>query len=121
MPTIAQSLWLPVGRANFFTVPGDLELLHSSSHNGQHECSAKMTPDPPALQVSSMRRLLEVLPAYYGYDETGEYQNGLELGDTARPVLVTLTLTPSLDYKGVASQRRIDANGDLVRAGITKV
>lgn len=68
-----------------------------------------------------MRRLLEVLPAFYGYDAVAVYEKSPERAEDARPIKVILTLRPQHDYKGVFSRRRVQANGDLVQAGITSV
>jgi hypothetical protein len=121
MSVASMSLWLPVGRANFFNVSDDRELLHRQSGTPELKCSPKMGRHHPNLQVSTMRRLLEVLPAFYGYEDISLYERSLELAEDTRPIKVILTLQPELDYQGIASQRRLQANSDLVQAGITSV
>jgi hypothetical protein len=120
MSIVSLSLWLPVGRANFFNVSDDRELLHLQSGTSELKCSPR-TGHHPNLQVSTMRRLLEVLPVYYGYEDISLYEQSLELAEDTRPIKVILTLHPEFDYQGIASQRRLQANGDLLQAGITSV
>jgi hypothetical protein len=115
--TISQSLWLPVGRANFFSVPEDREFLHASESENELQCSTALDHHPN-LQVSTMRRLLEVLPAFYGYDNIAVCGKA-ELTEDGQPVRITLSLTPQHGYEGLVSHRRTQANGKLVQAGVT--
>jgi hypothetical protein len=115
----SQSLWLPVGRANFFSVPEDREFVHLPNNSNEITCSAGLEHHPN-LQVSTMRRLLEVLPAFYGYDANAQCES-TKLAEEGQPVKVTLSLSPHEEYTGPDSHRRTQANRKLVRAEITKV
>ncbi len=117
MISISQSLWLPIGRANFFSVPEDRKFLHVLSSENRLQCSAALDHHPN-LQVSTIRRLLEVLPAFYGYDATADFES-TELTEDGQPVKVTLSLIPAHGYEGPDGYRRAQANGSLVQAGIT--
>jgi hypothetical protein len=123
MSALSLSLWLPIGRANFYsgTAKGWLESPASSSsahdnvmHNVVHNvmrCSSRMLREPgyiPHLQASVLRRLLEVLPSSLGYDPVGVSALSEELDGLSRPVDVTMTLTPP-------------RHGTLARAGVTRV
>lgn len=84
---MTRSLWLPVGTANFFSSMTDPVLLV----DGDGHCrSDRREQDPgyvPFLRESVFRRLVEVLPASFGYDRTGV----CEFGEGGRPVSVTMT------------------------------
>jgi hypothetical protein len=77
MSIVSLSLWLPVGRVNFFNVSDDQELLHRQSGTSELKCSPRMDHHPN-LQVSIMRRLLEVLPAFYGSEDISLYEQSVE-------------------------------------------
>jgi hypothetical protein len=89
MTSAQVAFWLPVGRANFFSVSADQILLLRG--NG-HVCVAT-TPDTPRLQATVMRRALEVAP-YFGYDALASYEVARSDDEGERPVAVTLTLRP---------------------------
>jgi hypothetical protein len=114
---VSQSLWLPIGRANFFSIPEDRKFLHVSYGEKKLRCSVALDHHPN-LQVSTIRRLLEVLPAFYGYDATAVYESA-ELAEGGQPVRVTLSLTPEYGYEGPTGYRRAQANGSLIQAGVT--
>jgi hypothetical protein len=116
---ISQSLWLPVGRANFFSVPEDREFIHAPSDENKPRCSA-VADHHPNLQVSTVRRLLEVLPKFYGYDAIALFETA-ELTEADQPVKVTLSLTPEQGYDGPDGYRRAQINGYLVHAGVTQL
>jgi hypothetical protein len=117
MIRVSLSLWLPIGRANFFSVPEDREFLHVPYGASRLKCSAALDHHPN-LQVSTFRRLLEVLPASYGYDATAVCESA-ELADDGQPVKVTLSLTPEHGHDESASYRRARTNGALIQAGVT--
>jgi hypothetical protein len=109
MSALSVSLWLPIGRANFYsgTAKGWLE---SSTTGNVMRCSSRQLAEPgyvPHLQASVLRRLLEVLPGSLGYDPVGTSTISEGLGGLGRPVDVTMTLVP--------------AEGALTRAGISRV
>jgi hypothetical protein len=116
---ISQSLWLPVGRANFFSVPEDREFIHALGDGDKPRCSA-VADHHPNLQVSTVRRLLEVLPKFYGYDAIALFESG-ELTEVGQPVKVTLSLTPEQGHDGPDGYRRAQINGYLVHAGVTEL
>jgi hypothetical protein len=98
--TVTASLWLPVGRSNFFSVPEDRKLLDQAVLSqagppGPPSCGATDFRDPPPLQVSMVRRILEVLPRSYGYDPTGTYVNSEDAAEGKRAVSLTVRLRPA--------------------------
>lgn len=109
MSALSLSLWLPIGRANFYsgTAKGWLD---SSVSGNVMRCSSRMLREPgyiPHLQASALRRLLEVLPASLGYDPVGTSSLSEEMDGLGRPVDVTMTHEPR--------------HGTLARAGVTRV
>ena len=90
MTHVQVAFWLPVGRANFYSVSAD-DLLRRKGRK-QHECMAT-EPGTPHLQVTVMRRALEVAP-FFGYDPVGTYDTARSDGDGDRPIALTLTLHP---------------------------
>ena len=84
------AFWLPVGRANFYSVSVDEPLRRKGKK--QHECIAT-DPGTPQLQATVMRRVLEVAP-FLGYEALGTYDVARSDGDGDRPIAVTLTLHP---------------------------
>lgn len=117
--TVTVSLWLPVGRSNFFSVPADRQLLDQAgtSQAGQPvllSCGATDFRDPPPLQVSMVRRILEVLPRSYGYDATGTYENSHDAAEGKRAVSLTLGLRPARRPTPPLGSIEEDANSGLV-------
>ncbi len=104
--TIVRSLWLPVGRANFYSYtangwlePTDLKPTGDGRWIGK--VRSNMGDDSAKLQVSVLRRLLEVLPRSFKYEEVadcvfsprvGVATLGGDVTSLSRPVSVTLTL-----------------------------
>jgi hypothetical protein len=117
--TVSVSLWLPVGRSNFFSVPEDRKLLDraGASQAGQPaplSCGATDFRDPPPLQVSMVRRILEVLPRSYGYDATGTYVNSDDAAEGKRAVSLTLGLRPARRPTPPLGSIEEDANSGLL-------
>jgi hypothetical protein len=128
MTVVTVSLWLPIGRSNFFNRVADLELLGNRIDERVRRCEA-LDPDPvPQLQVSVMRRVLEVLPRAFGYDAAGTCRISTDDDDVSRPVQVVLTLSPATavtpapapDDPQAAHGARA-ANVGLVEAGVDRV
>jgi len=116
------SIWLPVGRANFYSSTANGWLLTDRPVGGLVQARSGMLARSgyvPRLQVSVLRRLLEVLPTSFGYEEAATCEtNSLEIDDLARPVAVTLTLRPKPAPPD--GPERL-ANLGLVRAGVDEV
>ena len=74
MDVVTKSLWLPVGRANFFSTTSDRSLIVGVNDDGSARCcSPELSNEEyiPYLRASVMRRVLEVLPRSFGYSEQG--------------------------------------------------
>jgi hypothetical protein len=110
------AFWLPVGRANFYSVSIDSPLLLKGRKH--HEC---MDTDPgtPRLQASVLRRAVEVAP-FFGYGALGTYDVARSDGEGDRPVALTMTLHPLLGAsKDKATICRV--NEKLEQAKVTEV
>jgi hypothetical protein len=124
MVDVSISLWLPVGRANFYSVTANGWLRNDSG--GTWSSKKIRNPDDPdyipTLQCSVLRRLLEVLPLSFGYEPTGRCALATEDDERSRPVSVTMTMPDigaSLDESLPPTwlKRREAANLDLHLAG----
>jgi hypothetical protein len=115
--SVTTAIWLPVGRANFYSVSADSE-LHGGTCQAPYRCRAKFDSCKRAFQCSTMRRLLEVLPTSFGYDEEATYTTN-HTADLERPIKLTMTLAPEADATAPPTQGA--ANGDLISAGVTRV
>jgi hypothetical protein len=133
MAEISVSLWLPIGRANFYSVTANGWLKTPQNGAGQ-VCSSRKLDEPgyiPVLQCSVLRRLLEVLPHSFGYARAGEYTTaGVDddLAEQTRPVSVTMRLVdftvpaPWFDTEGnIHTTPRWRANHHLAEAGVHRV
>jgi hypothetical protein len=117
--TVTVSLWLPVGRSNFFSVPEDRKLLDQPGTSQAGEpvllsCGATDFRHPPQLQVSMVRRILEVLPRSYGYDATGTYVNSNDAAEGQRAISLTLALRPTRRPTPPLGSIEEDANSGLL-------
>ncbi len=123
--TVSISLWLPLGRANFYSSTANGWLVKPTAAMKTAPATSKTLADPgyrPRLQVSVLRRLLEVLPVSFGYDRTGLCRlNDEENDDVQRPVAVTLTLRPKRELASWPECPEKWANLKLVRAGVHEV
>ncbi len=123
--TVSVSVWLPVGRANFYSSTANNWLMRPGGDAETVSASSKMLEDPtyrPRLQVSVLRRVLEVLPVSFGYDRTGTCAlNHDDDDDLQRPVAVSMTLHPKPDLAGWPECPEKTANLPLVAAGVHEV
>lgn len=97
MAEIIRSLWLPVGRENFFSPMTDPKLLVKDPDGRlTGECKTERhVQDPdyiPHLRESVLRRLVEVLPYSFAYRRLATVEFCEEPDESDRPVAVTLTL-----------------------------
>ncbi|MBX6749029.1 MAG: hypothetical protein IRY85_05055 [Micromonosporaceae bacterium] len=120
---MSTSLWLPVGRANFYSTTANSWLVLPPDPTGVVPARSRMLTDPayvPRLQVSVLRRLLEVLPLSFGYEPEAACVMNQEVDDLLRPVAVTLTLRPKpADSLPEGPERW--ANEALARVGVSQV
>jgi hypothetical protein len=116
MPTVFTSLWLPIGRANFFNVPTDYDLLFADGDT----CAAG-PGRKSALQVSAMRRALEVLPDSFGYDRQGRIRRTNDQTEDGRPVQLFMRLDPLDPDVAIAEAEAAAANHELVMEGVSEV
>src|SRR5215470_14627859 len=121
--TISLSLWLPIGRANFYsaTANGWLQ-LKTGPQTTTAESDLLKSPDyVPRLQVSVLRRVLEVLPVSFGYDATGVCEMSGDGDFLARPVAITMTLRLKQTHDALAGSPGAKTNLALVRANVDEV
>lgn len=119
MGSITQSLWLPAGRANFFSTSADRALVAFADS----KCRSTNIDDReyiPHLNTTVMRRLLEVLPRSFGYEPTGTCDMSDGLDGATRGRSVTMRLTPSKP-SAPPIEAAAEANANLVKAGVTAV
>jgi hypothetical protein len=131
MADVSVSLWLPVGRANFYSVTAN-GWMKDPPAAGQSSYSSKKINNGddylPVLQCSVLRRLLEVLPLSFGYDVRGECEMADEDEERSRPVALIMTLSDvaaSLqsvpgEYQGSHRRRQL-ANTELQHHGVRAV
>jgi hypothetical protein len=122
---VSMSVWLPIGRANFYSSTANGWLLLPRDATGTVPARSKMLDRRgyvPRLQVSVLRRVLEVLPVSFGYDQTAACVMNAEVDDLSRPVAVTLTLHPKPELTQLAEgdPERL-ANLTLAEAGVHEV
>jgi hypothetical protein len=120
---VSTSLWLPVGRANFYSTTANSWLVLPPDPTGVVRARSRMLADPtyvPRLQVSVLRRLLEVLPVSFGYDPEAACVTNQEVDDLLRPVAVTLTLRPK-PVTALPEGPERWANEALATAGVSQV
>ena len=120
---VSTSLWLPVGRANFYSTTANSWLVLPPDPTGTVPARSRMLADPdyvPRLQVSVLRRLLEVLPLSFGYVPEATCVMNQEVDDLLRPVAVTLTLRPK-PLTDLPEGPERWANEALTRAGVREV
>jgi hypothetical protein len=118
MGTVDRLLWLPVAPENFFSAMTDPAMLVGLNLPEGH-CRGDDDGGIPHLRESVFRRLVQVLPASFGYDRDGTYTSSAESSDAVRPRSLTMTLRPAESIAGLESAR--PANAALVSAGITTV
>lgn len=94
MTVLAVSLWLPVGRTNFYNPKADHEILTDAHAIGTTTCRVRPPYGIAQLQASVLRRVLEVLPRTFGYDVEGTCALSADIGDGTRAVDVVMTLDP---------------------------
>jgi hypothetical protein len=121
---VAVSLWLPVGRSNFFNLVADQPMFVAASADGRAVWQAESATETPQLQVSVLRRLVQVLPRGFGYDPSAVCIMSPDLGDGARPVSVTMTVHadggPNPDeYAAAAATRQALADAAMSRVALT--
>jgi hypothetical protein len=122
MGTITLSLWLPVGRANFFSTTTDPELITHDSTSGAAKCSSPKVDEReeiPYLRASVMRRVLEVLPRSFGYQPVGECAVSI-LDDVERPIAIAMRLVPDSPWTELIVSA-VEANADLVATKVDLV
>jgi hypothetical protein len=120
---VSISLWLPVGRANFYSSTANGWLLKPENATGMMPASSKMIDTAgyrPRLQVSVLRRVLEVLPVSFGYERTSICTFD-DADDVKRPAAVTMTLRPKADLMRWEACPERTANLPLVEAGVPEV
>ena len=124
---VTRSIWLPVGRANFYSYSANgwlrQKALDGSARTEASSAAAVQDVDtPPLLQVSVLRRLLEVLPRSFGYELVGETVQSNEDGDRlSRPTAVVLTLRPLAASLPDNDCPQLRANRLLVKAEVSQV
>jgi hypothetical protein len=121
---VSISLWLPVGRPNFYSMTANSWLLLPDKPQGVVKARSRMLDGSqdyvPRLQVSVLRRLLEVLPLSFGYEHEADCTMNDEIEDLQRPVAVTLTLRPkSVEALPAGPERR--ANEKLAEQRVGKL
>jgi hypothetical protein len=133
VPQLSLSLWLPVSRANFYGATDTNWLMRRP---GTDFCSSSRMAGAqidyqPLMLVSVLRRLLEVLPYSFAYNEEGRCTFRGDHSSRMRPASVTMTLDLTdaklpppalpehLHAAWFASEKR--ANDRLRGIGITQV
>jgi hypothetical protein len=119
--TSSMSLWLPVGPTNFHgpTANSWLHLLDGErGRTVARSIAIEDTSYVPRLQVSVLRRLLEVLPVSFGYEPAGVCLLRDDGDDAPAPVAVTMTLRPKPETDRLPEGPERSANLALVRAGV---
>jgi hypothetical protein len=121
MSMVTCSLWLPVGRANFYSRTSDSDLITSAAEGLSQGESKRLADETyiPRLRSSVVRRMLEVLPRSFGYGLVGECVFSDEVDEVARPVAIVMRLRPASPTGLVAEA--VEANEQLVRAGVGEV
>ncbi len=125
MDTLSLSLWLPIGRANFYSgttngwlmeTPVEQRVAGKTSETAV--CRSAQIDDAdylPTLHASVLRRLLEVLPLSFGYDKQGVSNISDEVDEHDRPIDLEIALTPrhnALSAAGVSQVRLfVDEHG----------
>ena len=114
MAEIIRSLWLPIGRENFFSPMTDPKLLIKGpdgrlTGDCQTERHLQDRDYIPHLRESVLRRLVEVLPYSFAYRRLTTVEFCEEPDEADRPVAVTLTLA-----LGVA-ERRSDGSSRIAQ------
>src|SRR5690242_5096651 len=102
MRTVGRLLWLPVAPENFFSAMTDPPLLPPVPPPSG-PCESDRRGDIPHLRESVFRRLVEVLPASFGYDRVGAYTLGAESTESPRPRSLRMTLHPRTATVGLES------------------
>ncbi len=124
--TVRVSLWLPIGRPNFYSATANGWMRDPDvTGGGTVPFASRMIDDKayvPRLSVSVLRRLVEVAPVSFGYERTGRGELNDEVEDLTRPIAVTLTLKPTT-LVATLDQRAPErlANFELVQAGVHTV
>jgi hypothetical protein len=122
--TVSISLWLPVGRANFYSTTANGWLLVPPNPLGEVAARSRMLDRHgyvPRLQVSVLRRLLEVLPVSFGYERSATCVMNRQVDDLSRPIAVTLTLHPKPAAELATEGPERWANLALAEAGVHEV
>lgn len=117
--SVSMSVWLPVAAANFYsaTANGWLKKESGTYYSEALQHSGYV----PRLQVSVLRRLLEVLPLSFGYDSHGRCEMSSDVDDLARPVSVTMALEPAADLATMPAGPQAWANLELLRQRVQRV
>jgi hypothetical protein len=133
MAEIVRSLWLPVGRENFFSPMTDPKLLEARAPGSPTvTCRSEryLTNQNyiPHLRESVLRRLVEVMPYSFGYRRRAECVLCDEPDEADRPVSVTFTLAldpPDLLPDGSPRRAALasgqEINDEMAAATITAV
>lgn len=123
MDEVTRSLWLPIGRINFFSAMTDPVLLAAEDGVLTGQCRSTRYEEEtgyiPHLRESVMRRLMEVLPTSFGYERVGRCELSDEPDEQSRPVGLTMTLHPPQAQVGLAEARSV--NDRLREATVTMV
>src|SRR5262245_41715738 len=123
MSVVTLALWLPISRANFFSMMSDRTLMGSTT-GATNSCSSPLIANDryvPRLRSSVVRRLLEVLPRSFGYDTVGSCGFSHELDEISRPVTLTMTLHPATASVDGFDTNRAQVNRGLIGAGVDRV
>jgi hypothetical protein len=139
---VTRSLWLPVGRANFYSYTANGWLVRREGDapgDGPNAWSdlIKKYEYVPRLQVSVLRRVLEVLPRSFGYepqgtctftDEDAADEDGQSFpaarpasAHPMRPIKVAMTLRPLKEPLVVEDSPQWRANHRLVELRVPEV
>ncbi|MBB5872742.1 hypothetical protein F4553_006176 [Allocatelliglobosispora scoriae] len=123
MGAVTRSLWLPIGPANFYSAMTDPVLLQRDDGVLTGDCvsmrHAERSDYIPFLRESVLRRLIEVLPASFGYERVGFCEFSGDQDDQSRPVSLTMTLQTATAVVGLADAR--PAHAELLDAGVQTV
>lgn len=94
MQQLTLSLWLPISRANFYgaTDTNWLKLRPGTDYCSSARMVGKDDTYQPLMLVSVLRRLLEVLPYSFAYNEEGRCTFRGDHPSRLRPTSVTMTL-----------------------------
>lgn len=123
--TVTRSIWLPIGRANFFSYSANGWMIRDELGDRTASVwSHQLDRDDytPLLQVSVLRRLLEVLPRSFGYEPQGRCTlSGDDGDDLTRPTSVAMTLRPATAVLPAGECPQRTANDSLIEANVTLV